>query len=219
MLGIPGALVKVVFAPLLYRYPPIGLQPSELGVYLSELLNRANVHGDVAEVGCSVGGTACVASALVRKWSPEKSYTCFDTFSGFVPSQAEKDVSEGTPRDKTSTYSDNSIDLVRRILNMHGGESVRLIKGDISQVSMNTLSPAYSVVLLDVDLDEPTYAALKIFWPRLSQGGIILVDDCANDSEQVWRARFGYSRFCEEMGLDPEFRYGFGIVEKPVLQS
>jgi O-methyltransferase len=216
MLNSLRAHVKTLMAPIIYRYPPLGLQPSELGIYLTELLSRASVPGDVAEVGCSVGGTACVASALVRKWSPEKSYTCFDTFGGFVPSQLEKDVAEGTPRKKADVYSANSINLVRKILNIHGANSVKLVQGDISEVSENALSPTYSVILLDVDLDEPTYSALKIFWPLLSPGGIILVDDCANDASQVWRARFGYSRFCEETGITPEFRYGFGIAEKPL---
>jgi hypothetical protein len=67
---------------------------------------------------------------------------------------------------------------------------------------------------LDVDLAEPTYEGLRRFWPRLSPGGIILVDDCRDCAEQRWLARIGYERFCQENGLTPKMRYGFGIVEK-----
>ncbi len=210
---------KLALAPLIYRYPPIGLQPSELGVYLYELLTRADIPGDVAEVGCSLGGTACVASALVRRYSPQKTYTCFDTFSGFVPAQMEKDVRRGTPKQAAETYSANSMQLVRRILDRHGGQSVKLVQGDIAKVAEETLSRAYSVVLLDVDLDEPTYAGLKIFWPRLSPGGVIVIDDCRDDAKQRWLARLGFERFCREEGLPFTVRYGFGVLEKPAAAS
>ena len=78
------------------------------------------------------------------------------------------------------------------------------------------LSETYSVVLLDVDLEEPTYVGLKRFYPRLSSGGRIFIDDCRQDSAQRWRAFHGYKRFCAELGCNPEIRYGFGVLEKRV---
>jgi predicted O-methyltransferase YrrM len=210
---------KLALAPLIYRNPPIGLQPSELGIFLTELLARSAVPGDVAEVGCSVGGTACLASAIVRRFAPKKSYTCFDTFDGFVADQFEADIRLGTPRAAGKAFNANSVELVRRILDLHGGKSVRLVKGDIAEIPENQLSSAYSVVLLDVDLAEPTHAALKRFWPRLSAGGIILVDDCLDCPEQRWFARIGFERFCAEEGLEPRMRYGFGFLEKPSIEN
>ena len=212
--ALQKTLLKRLFAPVLYRHPPIGLQPSELGVYLHELLVRSNVQGEIAEVGCSLGGTAVVASQLVRKYSPDKSYTCFDTFGGFVDEQFEKDRSLGTPADRADFYSSSSIRLVRRILDLHGCQEVRLVQGDISNISDAFLEEKYSVVLMDVDLAIPTYAGLKRFYPRLSQGGIILVDDCRQDPEQGWRAFLGYQQFCLEEGIEARVQYGFGILEK-----
>jgi hypothetical protein len=214
MLSTLRTRAKLLLAPLIYRHPPIGLQPSELGIYLYELLKRQSVPGDVAEVGCSVGGTACVASALVRRYTPEKSYTCFDTFQGFVPDQFEMDIVHGTPRLAGRIFSANSVALVRRILDLHGGQTVRLVEGDIATIDESELSNAYSVVLLDVDLAEPTYEGLRRFWPRLSPGGVILVDDCLDCVEQRWFARIGYERFCIENGITPLMRYGFGVIEK-----
>jgi hypothetical protein len=208
-----ASALKLLFAPWLYRYPPIGLQPSELGIYLTELLHRRTVPGDVAEVGCSVGGTACVASSLVKRYSPEKNYVCFDTFSGFVKEQFDVDVAAGTPEQVRSLFAANSERLVRRILDIHGCQHVTLVKGDISQMSDSNFAERYSVVLVDVDLAIPTYSALSTFYPRLSPGGIILVDDCRPDVAQRWRAQDGYERFCTENGLRPTLRYGFGVVE------
>jgi hypothetical protein len=214
MLSQLSCYLKYLLAPVLYRYPPIGLQPSELGIYLQELLNRSDIPGDVAEIGCSVGGTACIASALVKKYTPTKNYICYDTFAGFVKEQIEADISRGTPANVTAYYGGNSYGLVRRILNLHHCNEVRLVAGDIVTLPDEKLSSRYSVVLLDVDLAEPTYVALKRIYPRLSEGGVILVDDCRQDPGQRWQARVGYQRFCDENGLGYQNRYGFGVVEK-----
>jgi predicted O-methyltransferase YrrM len=97
---------------------------------------------------------------------------------------------------------------------LHCCNEVRLVEGDIAKISDDKLSSRYSVVLLDVDLAEPTYIALKRIYPRLSDGGIILIDDCRQDPDQRWKAFLGYQRFCEENGLAPQIRYGFGVIEK-----
>src|ERR1700722_13937903 len=88
---------KYLLAPLIYRHPPCGLQPAGLATYLEYLLQRRDVVGDVAEIGCSVGGTAVYASSVLRKYSPEKTYYCFDTFDGFVEEQFDADLGRGTP--------------------------------------------------------------------------------------------------------------------------
>ncbi len=76
---------KSILVPLLYyRYAPFGLAPERLAIYISSLIEKADVPGDVAEVGCNLGGTAVIASKVVEKYSKRKSYICYDTFGGFV---------------------------------------------------------------------------------------------------------------------------------------
>ncbi len=83
------------------------------------------------------------------------------------------------------------------------------MQGDVTTIPDALLPQSCSAVLLDVDLTEPTYVALKRFWPRMAPGGVILVDDCQEKSS--WKARVGYSRFCEEAGLEQNYRYGMGL--------
>jgi SAM-dependent methyltransferase len=205
---------KSLFLPILYRYPPIGLQPAQLEMYLHEILMRRDVPGDVAEIGCSAGGTACLAAQVVSRFSNGKRYVCFDTFTGFVESQAKTDLALGTPASALRGYGRVSKDLVRKILDLHGRHEVELVQGDIAQVNESILSEKYSVVLLDVDLSEPTYEALKKFYPLLSPGGIILVDDCVDEPQQRWRARKGFEQFCTEFGLPVRMEFDFGVIEK-----
>ena len=67
----------------------------------------------------------------------------------------------------------------------------------------------------DVDLSDPTYQILNLFYPRLSSRGVILVDDCVDGNED-WRAVIGYRKFCVEHKLEESYRYSFGIITKPV---
>lgn len=205
-------LLKVAGVPLIYRSPPFNLAPERLATYLSALLERTHVRGDVAEVGCHLGGTAAIAGRMLARLQWPGTYICYDTFGGFVGEQFDFDVQLGTPAAHRELFMANSAKLVRKILDYHGAHDVQLVKGDITKLPERDLSASYSVVLLDIDLSEPTYLALQRFWPRLASGGIILVDDCPERNS--WKARAGYTRFCDEAGIEPQYRYGMGILEK-----
>ena len=72
---------------------------------------------------------------------------------------------------------------------------------------------APNVVLLDVDLRDPTYVGLKKVFPKLALGGIALVDDCIEGTSWVG-AKKGYLDFVESTGLEPRYHFGLGVVEK-----
>jgi O-methyltransferase len=203
---------KLALARLIYRYPPFGLQPERLAIYLNGLLRRRELGGDVAEIGCSVGGTAAIAARMLRRVGWKHRYICYDTFGGFVAEQFDRDVARGTEERRRGGFSANSMVLVRKILTLHGAAEVELVQGDIARISDCELSDSYSVVLIDVDLAEPIYVALRRFWPRVVNGGVIFVDDC--EEGDAWKARVGYERFCAEAGIRTRYEFGFGVVEK-----
>jgi len=104
MLHALRAAAKQALAPLIFRYPPIGLKPERAAVYLSALLDRTSLIGDVAEVGCNVGGTAVFACQALRNVGWRGEYFCFDTFGGFVDEQFEADVAQGTKSSKRHLF-------------------------------------------------------------------------------------------------------------------
>lgn len=211
------AALKRAAVPVLYRYPPFGLQPERLATYLSGLLARTHLAGDVAEIGCNLAGTSAIAFRMLRRTGWTGNYICYDTFDGFVPEQFDADVKLGTQEFRRDWFAANSKQLVRRILKQHDASGVRLVEGDITKISDSELSASYSVVLLDIDLSEPTYEALKRFWPRLVEGGVIYVDDCPENYD--WKARAGYARFCQEIDVPERYQYGFGVLEKGASPS
>jgi hypothetical protein len=206
-------IAKTLLRPLLYRYPPIGLQPERLHVWLRTLIETAAVEGDVVEVGCSLGGTAAYASRMLRNLGITKRYLCVDTFSGFVPEQFADDLERGNSASNRWLFADNSVALVRAILDQHGAREVALLAGDISTVDERLLPSRIAAALLDVDLAVPIYDGLRKLYPRLAPGGVIAVDDCPAGYD--WQARQGYDRFCREAGLAPRYELGVGLLRKP----
>jgi hypothetical protein len=204
---------RTALAPLLYRYPPFTLAPERLYLFLHHLIETRDVPGAIVEVGCNLGGTAIIAKRLLDSLGVDKPYICIDTFDGFVDAQFTTDIALGTPSKDQTLFSGNSKDLVAKILRQHRCADVRLVEGDIMTLPDRLLPEECSVVLVDVDLTEPTYAALKRFLPRMAPGGVVLVDDCAEASS--WKARVGYSRLCGDEGLPEIYLHGMGILRRP----
>jgi predicted O-methyltransferase YrrM len=205
-------LARSALVPLIYRYPPSVLAPERLYLFLHHLIQTKDVPGAVVEIGCNLGGTAIMAKRMLDRLSVKKPYICIDTFDGFVDSQFAADVSRGSPSRDQKLFSGNSRDLVAKILRRHGCADIQLIQGDVTVVPDAALPSQCSVVLLDVDLTEPTYVALQRFWPRLAPGGVILVDDCQENAS--WKAQIGYSRFCRENHLPERYLHGMGLLAR-----
>ena len=203
-------LARNALAPLIYRYPPFALAPERLYVMLHHLVATRDVPGPVVEIGCNLGGTTVIARQMMTRLGIDKPYICIDTFDGFVEDQFVTDARLGTPKTDKYLFSGNSRQLVDKILHQHGCSDVQLVQGDIAKLPDAALPATCSLLLADVDLTEPTYVSLVRFWPRMVKGGVMLVDDCPEDSS--WKARLGYLHFCDENGLSERYEFGMGIV-------
>lgn len=206
-------LSKNLFKDVLYRRmtPGLGCKPDRIHLWSDALMQTQDMTGHVLEVGCSIGYNASYSNYLLKRLKKIRPYLCVDTFSGFVDDQFDTDVKEGTKKSQGSMFSASSIELTRWYLNKHGAENIDLLQGDIVTLDEHKLPDEISACLLDVDLLEPIYEGLKKIYPRMQKGGVILVDDCEGE---MWQGRKGYEKFMEEMGFEPEFQYGMGILRK-----
>lgn len=189
------------------------LNGGRLDEYLAAITDRAHVDGALLEVGCFRGATTVAACRAMRRAGAQKRYVCVDTFAGFVADQFESDVDHGTPEAFRSGFAENPREMFDRTMR-HLGLGVESIEADICELNPAGLPPRVAVCLIDVDLAVPVRDGLGKVYPRLARGGVMLVDDCDEDTE--WRgARAGYQEFVSAHGL-PE-RYtpaGLGIVER-----
>jgi O-methyltransferase len=199
------------FAPgWAYPHPPFALTPERLYAYLNALWERRELEGDILEIGCLLGGTTAIAERFLRRTGHAKRYVCIDTFAGFLPQHFDHDANLGTPESFRSFFSRNSLTTVERLLRGYKARA-ELVQGDIANMPLDKLPARIAVCLLDVDLEIPTYTALRRVRPLLVPGGIIMVDDCVEGTRWVG-ARVGYKRYVDEIEVDEEYTFGMGIV-------
>jgi len=158
-LGVPANKIKTVYAPTDHEYPQI----------LAEHGTLDDIPGDIAECGVYKGDFA----VKLNTYFPERRLWLFDTFEGF----AEQD--ETIEQSLNLNYlhqnlSDTSLEYVRSRL-PHPNNAV-FRKGWFPETAKDVDMP-FAFVRLDMDLYQPIFEGLKLFWPLMSEGGLILVDD------------------------------------------
>lgn len=125
------------------------------------------VKGDIAEVGVYKGGTAKLFTQITK--GTGKKIHLFDTFEG-MPT-AETHTAFGSER---SIFTDTSMEAVRDFVNDGRAE---LHQGIFPATAAGLEGERFSLVYLDADLYESTKDGLQFFWPKMSPGGVIVVDD------------------------------------------
>jgi hypothetical protein len=150
------------------------------------------IPGDFAELGVWRGNTA----AVLAHYAAGRNVYLFDTFTGFD----RRDL-VGVDARQAAQFADTSLDLVRQnVADPSGG--CRYVQGRFpGSLGPEHLAARYAVVSLDCDLHEPMAAALDVFYPRLTEGGIMFIHDYAN---HYWPGiRAAVDAFCRPRGLYP----------------
>lgn len=189
------------------------LCPDNLYAYFDLVYKTRLFDGAIIEVGCATGATAAMAYTLLARQGVAKRYVCIDTFSGFVRDHTNFDFKLGLSEDLAGMFSDNSFERVRARLDNWGLPKIELVKADVSQLQASSLPFEISCALVDVDLSVPIYDALCLIYPKLQEGGVIVVDDCTAGTGFVG-ALHGYRRFMQDHSLEQKFYMGFGVVTK-----
>ena len=137
------------------------------------------VPGHIAELGSWRGANLLFMSKLLRIFDPNgsKQVHCFDSFEG-LQTFSGKDC---PPEEHRGTYLGNYEELLEMISLYEMQDDIVIHKGLVG----DTLPPlfasqaalSFSLVYLDLDLYEPTIEALNQFHPRLSRGGMFVLDE------------------------------------------
>lgn len=123
--------------------------------------------GDTAECGVYKGATSQLICA--SNLGTGKTHHLFDSFEG---------LSAPGPLDGDHWREGDLVcpeDRVRDLLASF--DAVRYHKGWIPDRFVDVADLVFSFVHIDVDLAEPTAVSLAFFYPRTSEGGIIVCDD------------------------------------------
>lgn len=138
----------------------------------------AGVPGDVTEFGCYVGTTSVYLAERLK--NTERTLWLYDSFEGLPPKTAE-DSSPAGEQFKTGELLATKKQL---ILNLKQGHvpMPRIRKGWFSDLTSVDVPEKVAFAFLDGDYYHSVKDPLKLLWPRLSPGAIVVVDDYANEA-------------------------------------
>ena len=166
-------------------------------------LKTKDLPGDIVEVGVFKGSGISSFMKFIEVYcsNSNKKVIGFDIFD---TCSAEDILVKDGLNDKENMFvvydrvdhSELTYESVKsRLLKTNiSSDKFKLIQGDVEKTLPEFLeqNPGFraSMIYIDVDLDRPTYYALKHLWDRLLPGGVILFDE------------YEYHKFSESNGVD-----------------
>jgi O-methyltransferase len=150
--------------------------------FLMDLRRRqATPHGDIVECGVWKGG---MALALTRIFGTDRSYGFFDSFEGLPPPNSNdgQDAHFWTSHPEHPRYFENCRAEVKEFKNLLQSlrpkhHDINVVKGWFSDSLVSGLPDEVAFAHVDCDWYDSVYLCLEHLWPRMTAGGIILIDD------------------------------------------
>ncbi|MGH8678072.1 MAG: TylF/MycF/NovP-related O-methyltransferase [Burkholderiales bacterium] len=171
-------------------------------------ISRAAIAGDVVECGVWRGGSMMAAAlTLVEEGDRERDLYLVDTFEG-MSAPSEHDVAvNGTSAsflldqqdkfDPDSAWCYATLDEVRAAMATIGYDMGRMhfIQGKVEDTIPEHAPHSIAMLRLDTDWYESTRHELEHLYPRLSPGGVLIIDDyghwkgCRQAVDEYFEAR------------------------------
>ncbi len=144
---------------------------------IAEEIKRNKIQGDVAELGVFKGR---FARCINNEFSDRRIFL-FDTFEGFDDKDIKTEIDKNytfEKRFKDGTYSETSISYVMSIM---PNPDMCVVRKGYFPDTIPDEEIKYSFVSIDCDLYLPMLEGLKYFYPRLSEGGYMMIHDYGHE--------------------------------------
>lgn len=149
---------------------------------IAEEIRRNHVAGDIAEAGVDYGDCSWVINSAF----PDRRFFLYDTFAGFdgrdVAVEREHDFtsqdffeSAGYFKRDSFATPDEQTEYVKKRLKYP--EQAVFRKGYFPETAAGEEDRRFAFVSLDMDLYQPILSGIEFFYPRLSDGGYIMIHD------------------------------------------
>ena len=148
--------------------------------------------GDFVECGTGKGVLMSALLESLPNWDDsEKKLWLFDTFSSLEINEDGESIGR-INKGYASSYSDT-------VKNFSKFSNVNIIKGLLPETLIKLTSNKIAFLHIDLNHAEPEVATLKELWPKITDGGIIILDDYA------WRGRerqyIAMNKLAKEIGF------------------
>lgn len=148
--------------------------------YCVEEVIANDVPGDLIETGVWRGGATIFMRAVLKAWGEsERRVWAADSFEGLPAPNTSKYPADRGDRFHTFEQLKVSLDEVKENFRQYDllDEQVRFLKGWFSETLPSAPIKQLAVMRLDGDMYESTMDAITALYPKLSEGGYVIVDD------------------------------------------
>jgi O-methyltransferase len=169
---------------LLDKYPIISDQVSraQLEVILNELqkvLDRG-VPGDIVEFGCYIGTTSVFIQRMLLDRREKKSFHVYDSFEG-LPEKTNEDASRAGEQFQAGELSVSKKQFIHEFQKANQPLPV-IHKGWFADLNTSDVPEQIAFAFLDGDFYTSIKDTLKLVWPRMQPGGVVIIDDYAREA-------------------------------------
>jgi O-methyltransferase len=141
------------------------------------------VPGAVVECGVWRGGSCMMSALRLQEAGEERDLYMFDTFRGMAPptpedgTEAERRWREAERGSHNEWCYASRQDVERNMLQVAPAERLHLIEGKVEDTLPEAAPESIALLRLDTDWYESTKHELEHLYPRLSRGGVLILDD------------------------------------------
>lgn len=153
-------------------------------------IEKHRIEGDIVECGVWKGGSMlAIAEVLMQNKNQQRHLHLYDTFEGMSePSEddvnryndsAESLLQSDTNKDRNLVWAFSGLDEVKQTmaLSTYPNENIHYIKGKVEDTIPQQIPDKIALLRLDTDWYESTKHELIHLFPRLVQGGVLIIDD------------------------------------------
>jgi len=182
------------------RFVPAGtgsMSNIERRMNLYHLLDQVlfyKVPGDVVELGCHAGRTSALMQQVIDQHDPARRLHVYDSFEG-LPDINVKDGNTPYHRGELTIGEKVLIENMQR----YGLRVPEVHRGWFKDTLPNGLPEKIAFAHLDGDLYTSILTSLQYVYPKLSKGGVCLIDDYADPAiHDGWNKLPGVKKACDE---------------------
>ncbi len=155
---------------------------AELAIVLRELARacQTTARGSVVELGCYVGTTSVFIADYLRSKTSQSIFHVYDSFAG-LPEKSTQDSSPAGDQFKTGELLATKGQFIQNF--KRAGLPLPVIhKAWFEDLTDKDIPEQICFAFLDGDYYSSIKTSLKLIWPKLTAGAVVVVDDYQNEA-------------------------------------
>ena len=172
----------------------------------------AQLEGDFVECGVNRGGFSRAVVEHVDFNSLDKTFYLLDTFNGIVEDYLTDDErARGVRKEMYANFVECYEDVKQAF---SAFPNVKLVRGPVPDTLPQVVPDKVAYLMIDMNTVLPEIAAAEHFWPRLTSGAVMVLDDYGHKRHVLQKHAF--DAFARERDVEVLFLpTGQGLIIKP----